>query len=463
MQNIDIGDPQLAAAESVQRMQTVIREMREIPELPSEVPKDIQGIDKVEFPLSGGVLTYMKGNEHPYRGFPFYEFVEKVDSIKKLSRGILSGLYGELKTVNKIWLITLLPALWFFKPLVYAGIYSFWRLIVRSRVKTTRYSEAVQEIHRGFDYDDFTENGKTRQIRQWVKDIVCMILEFDNAYRFRFQDAIEELDKENLQKNPLGEIEKILTSMQSRELGQDIKDTWTLLKMFCRLYLRFDKRLLRIIVSSLLRIDIGKIKLSDDDKFYCPFRKDFQPRFMKGLLETKIKKLSKEQKKDRFVIEKAILSKNLQDEKTKLIDKFNTEAAKLKEEYQKKKNGLQAELDKTRNALLEFEKELNNEATRIAAATNNLIHRTKDMPGFEATKKSLNVLVNEDVAALQARYNAEAEKQNKVIQEKIIELAAWETECKKRSDVLEKKYNALLERNKKAYPKKAAKLKKLCQ
>jgi len=226
MQNqLDLSDPTVAAMENSKRMQSIIREMKQIPELPSEVPKDQAGIEKVELPESGGVITHMTGYDYPFRGFPFYEFVERIDFIKKISRGALSGLYHEIKSLNKFWYLTLLPAIWFLVPLVYAFLYAFHRLIVRSLIKPKMYSEAIRELYRAFDEDDIGEDGKTRLLRTWLRDITCMILEFDNAYRFRFQDVIEDLDKENLKKDPAGELAKLFTSMQSREIGQDIKDT----------------------------------------------------------------------------------------------------------------------------------------------------------------------------------------------------------------------------------------------
>ena len=459
MPYLDINSPEAAGMESARRMQMVLREMKEIPELPSEAPKDVQSLEKVELPISGGVLTYMTGNEYPYRGFPFHEFVDKIDFIKKLSRGVLSGLFHEVKRVNRLWLITLLPAIWFFKPLVYSAIYSFHRLIVRSRIKPDKYSEPIRELHAAFSYDDYLEDGKTRQLSQWLKDILCMILEFDNAYRFRFQDVIEELDKENLKKNPLNELDKFLTSMQSRELGQDIKDTWYLLRLFCKFYLRFDRRMRNIITDTLYRLDLTKLKLSDDDKYFCAHRKDFQPRFLNGLRETPIEKLTDEQKKDRFVIEKAYIAKGLSEEKVRLIDELNTELAKVKEPYEAERVKLQGELDAIKVSLKDLENTLNAEATKAKETTDRLIERAKD----ETVTKSLTTLLDEDVKALQVRYNTEAEQKNKVSQEKINILVELGNKLKLQIEETDKKYAVLVEENKTAYPKKVAEAKILCQ
>src|SRR3990167_2401222 len=249
------ASPDIARAAGFQNlriMQTIVHDMKEIPELPSEKPKDTQSLNRVEYPDEGGILTYLGENIYPYRGFPFAEFVERIDLTKKLSRGFLSGLYHELKG-NTLKLVLLLPALWVFKKFVHSAIYAFYRIVERSRIKPGMYCQAIRELHRAFTDDSYTEDGKTRQLRHRLGDLLCMVLEFDNAYRFRFQDVIAHLDKPNLKKNPVKELIRLLGIMQSQENGQDINDTWTLLKLFCKLYLRFDGTLKSILVDVLTR------------------------------------------------------------------------------------------------------------------------------------------------------------------------------------------------------------------
>ena len=462
MENVNLNDPAVQAMANAQRMYQVIREMKEVPELPSEKPKDESTLERVEFPPSGGVLTYMSGHEYPYRGFPFFEFVDKIDFIKKVARGILSGLFHELKHRPKIWFITLIPALWFFKPLVYSALYGFHRLVVRSLIKPKYYSQAIQELYNAFSYEDL-EDGKTRKVRLLLRDIVCMILEFDNAYRFRLQDAIENLDQTAVKKNTINELCRVLDSMTDRELGQDIKDTWRLVKLFCKIYLRIDGRMRRILGDVLSRIDLDKMKLTDEDKYYCPLRKDFQAAFLKGLRELKIKSLTPQQKSDRLLIEKAFATHELKAEKVKLIDKFNTKRALITEAFEKEKKQLTEELDNIKKSLKDIENTLNEEATKLATTTNRTIERTKGTEAFESTGKTLNLLLNEDIKALQDRMSAEIAKQNPISQKKIHRLSVLEKKFNKDSSELEKKFNRLLEQNRTAYPKKVVKLKKLCQ
>ena len=220
-------------------MGQIIGQMKEIPVLPSEVPpaNDRNALQKVEFPEEGGVLTYMEGYELPYRGFPYFEIVEKIDVIKKIAKASLSGLYHSLKRYSLL-LVLLLPALFVARDLLSAGVYTFYRLIERFKIKRERLCRCMRELHRAFSQPR-KESGDITELSVMLRDLACNVLEFDNAYRFRCQDLVESLDKDLLKKNPVKELLRIMTIAQSREQTQEIRDMWKLVKIFTSLYLRF--------------------------------------------------------------------------------------------------------------------------------------------------------------------------------------------------------------------------------
>lgn len=256
-----------------QLMNQIAGEMKEIPELPSEkvTPEDSNSLLKVEFPQEGGVLTWMEKYKYPFRGYPHYEFVEKIDFIKKVNRAFASGLYHQLKSLPKIYFLTILPGLWMIKNVVRAWVYVFYRHIERFRIKQERYCVFVRELHSSFGESE---------LDKMIRDLLCMILEFDNAYRFRAQDILSELDKESLQKHPSGELLRLLKMMMGREKTQEIRDTWTLVQLIVRFYLWFDRPLIKLIKNALLRIDLEKVRLTVEDKEYCVPRKDYTFGFM---------------------------------------------------------------------------------------------------------------------------------------------------------------------------------------
>lgn len=256
-------------------MRQVTDAMKEIAELPSETPTDVQPLQQVVFPEEGGVLTYMGGMEHPYKGFPFFEFVDRVDAMKKILRGVLSSFFHSLKKRNKVQLLFLLTVPWLFNDFVKSFVYPFFRMVERFRIKPIRHCTAIRELHRVFSVQWQGETEESKNTREMFRDLLCMVLEFDNAYRFRFQDIMVELDKDALRKNPAKEITRLLDLMSSREATQEIKDTWTLVRRFLPLYLRFNKPVRKTLVGILENLDLTKIELSVEDKDYCHKRKDY--------------------------------------------------------------------------------------------------------------------------------------------------------------------------------------------
>lgn len=330
-------------------MKAIAQEMKEIAELPSEIPQDSNPLLRVEFPEKGGVLTWMEGYEHPFKGYPFHEFVDRIDAVKKMFRAWLSGLYHQLKRRNRLWLLTLIPGLWVSKAAVRASINVIYRIIERFRIKKERYCDALREVHRAFSGERLNESVSEREIRHNFRDSLCMVLEFDNAYRYRFQDILAHLDKVRLYKNPIKELVHLLDLMSEREVTQEIRDTWKLLKYVVRFYLVFDRKFLRMITETLMQLDIDKVALSVEDKVFCLPRKDYKFGFVLYPNENDLRLIAKEKLNRAWKDEKAsILKQSTEehqlaktDEERKALDeKFNNLLKASEERYVEAKSKL---------------------------------------------------------------------------------------------------------------------------
>ena len=121
---------------------------------------------------------------------------------------------------------------------------------------------------------------KEREFRFMVRDLSCMVMEFDNAYRYRVQDILPEVNKEELKKNTIKELHRVLDIMGGRENTQTIKDSCFLLKKFVSFYLRFDRKLLGLLREVLLEVNLKQVSLDEMDIEYCKPRKDYTFPFM---------------------------------------------------------------------------------------------------------------------------------------------------------------------------------------
>jgi hypothetical protein len=240
----------------------------------------VSTIEKIELPESGGLYTFMKGKDYPFQGFPYWEFVDAIDKVKKLAKAQASGIYHNVIKGNKLKLLTLIPALWAIKRIFPIEIYTFYRWVERFKLKPLRYCIAVRELYWIFTMDRENEPLEEKNLRLMIRDVICMIMEFDNAYRFRMQDLLAEMDIEAFKKKPTKELKRIIKIAQSRELRQEGKDMWTLMDTIVVTYLLIDRKFKKMLVDIFSNLNKEKISLNESDKFYAKGRKDYKFGFM---------------------------------------------------------------------------------------------------------------------------------------------------------------------------------------
>ena len=271
----DAFNGEVSGYDAARAMLNIVAEMKEIPELPSENPGDDKTtLERVDAPDEGGVLTYLTGEGEPYRGFPFFEMVEKIDTMKKMVRGALSSMFHSMKKRPKVLLLGIVFVPWLIEDLAKATLYALYRIVLRFKIKPKYYSQPMRELFRAFSVRGNSTDEEFEFTSQ-VRDLLCMVMEMDNAYRFRFQDVIVHLDKVALRKNPGKEVSRLLSILQSREVGQDVKDTWTLLKTFLPPVLMVNGTMRKLIVNVLCELNMDEVKLSVEDKWYACARKDY--------------------------------------------------------------------------------------------------------------------------------------------------------------------------------------------
>ena len=353
----------------------IVGEMKIIRELPSEAPTERHELTHVEFPPAGGVLTYMSGYDQPYRGFPFAEFVEKIDVVKKIQRNILSSLYHALKR-RKILVLGLAFAPWILGDIVNACLYAFYRMVDRFKIKPERYSDPIRELYRAFSYEKPSETILENKERLMLRDLLCMFLEFDNAYRFRFQDIVVELDKVALKSNPKQEIVRLFTVMAQREKTPEVRDTWTLATTFLPWYMRFNKTFREAIVRVLADLDLSKLALTVEDKEFATPREDYVFGFMSDSSEeaTIYREISS------LVQEHKGKVGRIKDDVTKKVQSIT-------ERQQTEVQGLQLSPNVTQEALIELQQRHLQERL-IEDTRNNALLQDEDTK-YQAHKKEL--------------------------------------------------------------------------
>lgn len=143
----------------------------------------------------------------------------------------------------------------------------FWWNLNHLFIKDNEFSVPVWEI--GKFIECFLINlGLNAEISKNYTQLVMMILEFDNAYRYRLQDIIGETNKELL-KNPRKEIVRLLAIYNSREFTKGAPDKINKLKLLRQFLLLPNIK--RSFLKTLESIDLEKIKFDDNDRFHVSY------------------------------------------------------------------------------------------------------------------------------------------------------------------------------------------------
>ncbi|MHA1483137.1 MAG: hypothetical protein ACTSQA_06845 [Candidatus Heimdallarchaeaceae archaeon] len=151
---------------------------------------------KIVVPKSGGIETYLMGVKYPYPGYPDRFTLEVICIIKKVLLTLFMSFVPLLKKRNMFKLLLIKKELKSFIP---KWLQLATWAIRSHRLKPRFYSHSVREIYRVFNVLIEREKLPSKKDEYTkIRDLICMILEFDDAYRFRFQDALSELNLDKI-------------------------------------------------------------------------------------------------------------------------------------------------------------------------------------------------------------------------------------------------------------------------
>ena len=100
-----------------------------------------------------------------------------------------------------------------------------------------------------------------------------MVLEYDDAYRFRFQHIIGQLDQKA--KNPIKELIRLTKIGESCEKIDRMKETWKAIRLMLW-FVRFSPYLKNELVLFFGRLNLEEIKLSTEDLYFARMKIDYK-------------------------------------------------------------------------------------------------------------------------------------------------------------------------------------------
>jgi hypothetical protein len=235
--------------------------------------------EREERPKEGGILVYLYNYKYPYKGIPDANSVENLHIVKN----IVKKLFEVLKGLSKPKIIGVIIVCYFIKNIIldYFDRVVRWRL-ENDFLKPERYCVSMRELHKVLteiakkQRDKFVKKGLLL-----IRDIFCMFFEYDSAYRFRFQDIINETDKEELLaggERMRKEIKRLLYILNEREsfrTAKAIREKFTMSVDIMLAILKF-KPYERIFIEIVKELDFEKLKPDAGDKYFNSLRMDYE-------------------------------------------------------------------------------------------------------------------------------------------------------------------------------------------
>ena len=195
-------------------------------------------IERVDY--SNGVDVYYKNADFPFNGFPTTKAVYATNIAKRAFMFAMS-------------------------PFIFFG----WK---RNKAKLERLAGyALSDYYLKEEY----QCKVTREICKLpfgeLSKIFGHILQYDDAYRFRFQDIISEIDPWELYRNPTATFVIMLDTIILREHSQGMKDKWSKLYKYGVLVFLLTWWIRDIIKN----VDFDNLKYSEADKYWVSLRADY--------------------------------------------------------------------------------------------------------------------------------------------------------------------------------------------
>ena len=306
-------------------------------------------VSRIFIPNDKGILTFLVGLSHQFKGYPFPRVVDVVQIAKKLIPVAIQVISSS--PLRYFLLIgVLLPRFIRNKILIvlFDGLIEFWETILeRYYLEPHRFCRSAREIYRlgMIAKERFPKEGI--RIRR-ITLTICMFWEFDNSYRYRGQDIFGEMDIKAFKKNPRKEVCRLLDILYEREWGPEkqgdpdmgIWGKWKRIRKLTPIVFLIFRKELQPIFEIIQEADLEEFKLDEGDLYLCAVRPDykFQGR---GYSDRRLERL-KNDKSTQFMkqqIEEQLQAVEIELEtRKKKIEEYSKEVARFHQEIKNEDN-----------------------------------------------------------------------------------------------------------------------------
>jgi hypothetical protein len=264
--------------------------------------EDCEGyLEKVIESPEGGRMSKFWGCSYLFKGNPTYEMVEGIGFGKaffsRIPREIIAASF--VLGLAMVFLLVFARKRLVHYARVYFGVVC-GELVKKAPFDSTKQNTFTRELRRSIDKEideELIRIGRQRisdgergdlisqgaylgsdsreecELIANAAEFLYLFLEYDNAYRFRFQDILECLNKDNLRRHPTREIIRLFDILREREYN--INQKWDGLRRIVVPMMVVSPTVRRWVVNILSELDLTKVMLDEDDWYFCLNRHEY--------------------------------------------------------------------------------------------------------------------------------------------------------------------------------------------
>jgi len=217
--------------------------------------EDTIEVEKIELAPNGTVRTYVTDHKHPIRSYPIAQSMILTATYKRLLPVALSkGFFGRITAVLFIWLKRKELAEWF------DYVFDMNNVLL----KEENWSQPIKEVRRLLK----------GEIEKGFIDAISLILEYDCAWRYIFQDIVSELDIVDFEERWRKELKRIFDIAIERGTAND-KVKFKNIYRAVLLVLFFNRKLLNRIQLIARKLNKDEIRPSIEDRYWMLYLKTY--------------------------------------------------------------------------------------------------------------------------------------------------------------------------------------------
>lgn len=176
-----------------------------------------QGCKAERVSFDKGIEMWIEGASFAHKGFPTPEALQGINLVKRITvEGLKMLLLPVFWPVAALFLV--LPKRRVLGPILKAYNRIGWTAIENHIIKSDYRMDVTKEV-KSMIWVFLYKLGVDPVVADTTSLIVSHLIEYDAAYRYRFEDLMRETNKERLVRNPGREIKRLLKLNQEREIS----------------------------------------------------------------------------------------------------------------------------------------------------------------------------------------------------------------------------------------------------